>query len=336
MVALHGVNLRKLVPAGSAQSYVFALFCVVVAALVRWAVGQWFEGVIPFVTFFPAVLLAALVGGIGPGILAALLGGFIGWWTFLNPPMAFFPLNPGQVISLIAYLITCLILVWAAEHYRGLTKRLEDEQKFRELAVEELAHRLKNKVATIQSMVSLRLREDPQARDEIVNCLGALRATDDLIIAAQGKGARIGDILSAELHPYDVGRISLAGPEILLSPKLALTMALLFHELATNAAKYGALSRSVGKISVRWSYSDPWLNLEWRESGGPPVTVPNHRGFGTRLILSALEQFGGKADATFASQGLVCKLNVPLSDFAPSVVPPAPGTPAVYAADTVQ
>jgi hypothetical protein len=82
--------------------------------------------------------------------------------------------------------------VWAAEHYRRLTKRLEDEQKFRELAVEELAHRLKNKVATIQSIVSLRLREDPQARDEIVSCLGSLRVTDDLIIAAQGKGARIG------------------------------------------------------------------------------------------------------------------------------------------------
>ena len=140
-----------------------------------------------------------------------------------------------------------LIIVWVAEHYRGLTKRLEDEQKFRELAVEELAHRLKNKVATIQSIVSLRLREDPKVRDEIVNCLGSLRATDDLIIAAQGKGARIADILYAELRPYDVARISVDGPDILLPPKLAVTMALLFHELTTNAAKYGALSHSVGK-----------------------------------------------------------------------------------------
>jgi two-component sensor histidine kinase len=336
MVAFHGVDLRKLVPAGSARAYAFAIFCIVVAAILRWAMGEWFEGVVPFVTFFPAVLLAALVGGIGPGLLAALLGGLIGWWAFLNPSMAFFPLKPGALISVMAYFITSLIIVWAADHYRGLTKRLEDEEKFRELAVEELAHRLKNKVATIQSIVSLRLRDDPQRRDEIVNCLGALRATDDLIIAAQGKGARIGDILSAELRPYDIGRISIEGPEILLSPKLAVTMALLFHELATNAAKYGALSRLVGKISVRWSYSDPWLNLEWRESGGPLVTVPNHRGFGTGLISGALEQFGGKADATFASQGLVCKLNVPLSHFVPSVVPPAPGTLAVYAADTVQ
>jgi two-component sensor histidine kinase len=334
MVAFHNVNFRELVPAGSASAYTFAIFCVAVAAAVRWAAGLWFEGIVPFATFFLAVLLAALIGGIGPGILAAIAGGFIGWWVFLPPAMVFFPLKPGQVISLLAYLITCLILVWAAEHYRRLTKRLEDEQKFRELAVEELAHRLKNKVATIQSIVSLRLREDPQARDEIVNCLGSLRATDDLIIAAQGRGARIGDILSAELRPYDVARISIDGPEILLSPKLALTMALLFHELATNAAKYGALSRSVGKISVRWSHSDPWLNLEWRESEGPPVTLPNHRGFGTRLFLRALEQFGGKAEATFASTGLICKLSVPLSELTPSIVPPASDAPTVLTVDT--
>ena len=323
MAEFHGVNFRKLIPAGSAEAYAFATLCVAVAAAVRWVAGLWFGGIVPFATFFPAVLLAALVGGIGPGILAAIAGGTIGWWAFMAPPMAFFPLKPGQVISLIAYLITSLIIVWAAEHYRRLTKRLEDEQKFRELAVEELVHRLKNKVATIQSIVSLRLREDPQARDEIVNCLGALRATDDLIIAAQGRGARIGDILSAELRPYDVTRISIEGPEIFLSPKLALTMALLFHELATNAAKYGALSQQIGKISVRWSHADPWLNLKWRESEGPPVSVPNHRGFGTRLFLRALEQFGGKVEATFASTGLICELSVPLLELSSNTVPPA-------------
>jgi two-component sensor histidine kinase len=334
MVTFRGVSFGKFVSAGSAEAYAFATLCVAVSAVARWVPGLWFEGVVPFATFFPAVLLAALVGGIGSGIFAAIAGGTIAWWAFLPPPMTFLPLKPGQVVSLIAYLITCMIIVWAAEHYRRLTKRLEDEEKFRELAVEELAHRLKNKVATIQSIVSLRLREDPQARDEIVNCLGALRATDDLIIAAQGKGARIGDILSTELRPYDGARISIDGPETLLSPKLALTMALLFHELATNAAKYGALSLSVGKISVRWSCSDSWLRLEWRESEGPPVTVPNHRGFGTRLFLRALEQFGGKVDATFAPTGLICKLSVPLSELTPSIVPSASHAPAVLAAET--
>jgi two-component sensor histidine kinase len=314
MVAFRGVNIRRRISPGSAEAYVFAAFCVVAAALIRWTVGSFFEGVVPFATFFPAALFAALVGGVGPGAFAAILGCVIGWWAFLGPGLAFFPLASGERISLIAYLATSLVIVWAADHYRKLTKRLEDEEKFRQLAVEELAHRLKNKVATIQSIVSLRLREDPQARDEILSCFSSLKATDDLIIAAQGKGARLDDIVSAELRPYDAARISVKGPEILLPPKLALTMALLFHELATNAAKYGALSSSVGKISVRWSYSDPLLHLEWRESDGPAVAAPSHRGFGTRLFQRALEQFDGKVDATFAASGLLCKLSVPLSD----------------------
>lgn len=149
MAAFNGVIFRKLVPAGSAEAYAFAALCVAVAAVVRWTVGLWFEGIVPFATFFPAVLLAALVGGIGPGLLAALSGGIIGWWAFLAPPMAFFPLMPGQVISLIAYFITSLIIVWAGEHYRGLTKRLEDEQKFRERQLKNL--RIGSKTKSLQS-----------------------------------------------------------------------------------------------------------------------------------------------------------------------------------------
>lgn len=331
MVAFRVVSFRERIPAGSVQAYALAAFFVAVAGLIRAAIGLWVDDVVPFATFFPAVLFAALIGGIGPGIFSALSGGIVGWWAFLEPPMVLLRSSPGDRISLIAYFITSLIIVWAANHYRKLTKRLEDEEKFRALAVEELAHRLKNKVATIQAIVAMRLREDPQTRDEILQCFGALKATDDLIVATQGKGARIGDILLAELLPYSAARVVVEGPEILLAPKLALTMALLFHELATNAAKYGALSCSAGKISVCWSHSDDRLNLEWRESEGPPVGPPVHRGFGTRLFLRALEQFGGHADASFAATGLVCRLSVPLSESTPSIVPAPSASPALAA-----
>ena len=332
MVAFGVANFRERIPAGSVQAYALAAFFAAVAGLIRGAVGLWVDDVVPFATFFPAVLFAALIGGIGPGIFAALSGGIAGWWAFLDPPMVLMRSSPGEQISLVAYFLTALIIVWAADHYRKLTKRLEDEEKFRALAVEELAHRLKNKVATIQAIVAMRLREDPQTREEILRCFGSLKATDDLIIAAQGRGARIGDILLAELRPYNPARVVIEGPAILLAPKLALTMALLFHELATNAAKYGALSCSAGKISVRWSHSDDRLNLEWRESEGPPVRTPEHRGFGTRLFLRALDQFGGSAEAIFAATGLVCRLSVPLSERTPSIIP-ASGASPVLAAD---
>jgi two-component sensor histidine kinase len=210
-----------------------------------------------------------------------------------------------------------------------IARRLEHEERFRQLAVEELAHRLKNKVATIQSIVNLRLRENPQARDEIVNCLGSLRATDELILSTQGQGAHFADILAAELRPYDSRRLSIDGPNVLLPPKLALTMALLIHELATNAAKYGALSISSGRISVRWSHLDSILLVEWHESGGPLVSPPSHRGFGTRLFLRALEQFNGNMETAFEPTGLVCKLRIPLSDTPLSIVPEADSPPQV-------
>ncbi len=305
---------------GSAEAYAFATLCVVIAGVLRWALGLVSDDVLPLPTFYPAVFFAALVGGAGPGTFAAVLGGIIAWYAFMPQHLGFPSLTVGQQLSLLTYLFACLLIVWGAEHYRRLMKRLEEAENFRKLTVDELAHRLKNKLATIQSIITLRLREHPQARDEIISSLGALRATDDLIMATQGKGADIGDILSAELAPYGVSRISMEGPDILLSPRLALTMALLVHELATNAAKYGALSSAAGKLSICWKLSDARLSLEWQESSGPPVSPPTHRGFGTRLFLQALEQFNGNVEATFASTGFICKLIVVLPDDMPSVV----------------
>jgi two-component sensor histidine kinase len=232
------------------------------------------------------------------------------------------------------YFSACLLIVWGADHYRNITKRLEDEEKFRKLAVDELAHRLKNKLATIQSIISFQLRDDPQIRDAILSRLIALSATDDLIMATQGQGAGLRGILSAELRPYGGSRVSMEGPDVLLPPKLALMMALLVHELATNAAKYGALSSSVGNLSIQWSLADARLDLEWRESGGPAVSAPIHRGFGTRLFSRALEQFGGAVDATFATTGLICKLSFVLQESSPTLAPELTGAqPKVLAAD---
>ena len=124
------------------------------------------------------------------------------------------------------------------------------------------------------------------------------------------------------------------GPNCLLPPKHALMMALLVHELATNAAKYGSFSNSTGRLSINWSFSDPRLNIDWRESGGPLVTPPTRGGFGSRLFLRALEQFGGKVEPNFASTGLVCKLTIVLEDGNPKVVPgPSGEKTKVFAAD---
>ena len=308
-----GIEQWRISPS-SAAAYAFATLCVAVASLLHWGIGFISEDSQHFTTYYPAVLIAALVGGAGAGTYAAILGGVIAWWVFMPPHVAFSSLTFGQVVSLLIYFLASLFIVWAANHYRELTKQLEDEEKFRKMTVEELAHRLKNKIATIQSIISLQLRDSPETRDAIIGRLIALSATDDLIMETQGQGAQLREILSSELGPYEASRIAVEGPVILLSPKLATTMALLVHEVTTNSAKYGALSSATGQVAIRWSLSGTLLNLEWRERDGPSSQLPSiadlERGYYPVHWNSSAERSRRHLRPT----GLICRLSATLPE----------------------
>jgi len=304
----------------SAEAYLTATVLIVIASLARWGLGFLGTPLLPFTTYYPVMLFATYFGGLQVGIYAVIVGGLVGLWAFI-PPYFTFSYTPTRAFEVLAYLFASVLLMWGAASYRKLTDRyrntadrLQDEEKLRRLAVDELAHRLKNKIATIQSIISFQLRDQPRLRDDIIARLIALSATDDLIMATQGQGARIHDILSTELGAYEVSRVSLKGPDVFLSAKLAMTMALLVHELATNAAKYGALSSPAGKLFIRWDLSSRILDLNWCESGGPIVASPSHQGFGLQLISRALDQFNGTAQTTFKSSGLICKIKVDLME----------------------
>jgi two-component sensor histidine kinase len=208
-------------------------------------------------------------------------------------------------------------LATVAENMKNVASKLASEEQFRKRVVEELAHRLRNKIATIQAIIGYQLRAHPHLRDEIFSRLTALSATDELIVASQGYGAELADIVKAELVPFQTSRVSADGPKIFLEPKLALTMALLLHELATNASKYGALSSMGGTVTVRWSAAGNKLNIEWRERGGPVVVKPERHGFGSRLVAGILASFGGTIHAQFEPEGLVCHVCVELPDQTP-------------------
>lgn len=304
---------RRILP-NSAQAYAFALLCVAAATGVEFALLRLDGDISPMGSYYPAVLFAALVGGIGPGVLAAALGGLIGWWAVMPPQFSFTIFQYGDKITLIAYALACMLMVWGADYFRRLSKRLEDEEAFRKLAVRELSHRLKNKIATIQAIISIQLREHPQIRNDLLARLMALASTDDLIMEAQGQGAHVFDIVRAELGPYVASRSTIQGVNAPLPPKQAVTIALLVHELATNSAKYGALSAVEGRVSVRSSVSLAVLSIEWTESNGPTVTPPTRQGFGLRLLQRALDQFGGHVEVRFEPTGLICRMSVPLSE----------------------
>src|SRR5271154_657367 len=246
-------------PRGSTEAYLAATLLVVAASLARWGLGFIGQPLLPYTTYYPVILFATYIGGVGVGCYAAILGGLIGWGAFLPPHLAFFVLKPKSELELAAYVAACGFIIWGADSYRRLVHKnrdvaasLLDEEKLRKVAVDELAHRLKNKIATIQSIVSYQLRGHPELRDAIVGGLFARSRTDDLIMAAQGQGADLRDLLATELGAYEVSRVLMAGPAVFLPAKVALTMALLVHELATNAAKYGALSADSGVVSLHW------------------------------------------------------------------------------------
>src|SRR6266576_233137 len=121
-------------------------------------------------------------------------------------------------------------------------------------------------------------------------------------------------LVDEELAPYsESGQIEFAGSEVRLLPATAQTLALALHELVTNSAKYGALSTLAGHLCIKWEIQADTLMLAWEESGGPPVEKPTSRGFGTRSVIASIEsQLGGQAEFDWRSEGLICRLSVPL------------------------
>jgi two-component sensor histidine kinase len=128
------------------------------------------------------------------------------------------------------------------------------------------------------------------------------------------QGAEIGRLIDEELAPYSTGdQIAFRGSEIQLRPATAQTLALALHELVTNSAKYGALSTLSGRLSIIWEIQGDMLKMVWEEKGGPLVNKPASRGFGTRSVIASIEtQLGGQAEFDWRSEGLICRLSVPL------------------------
>src|SRR5262249_51077766 len=124
----------------------------------------------------------------------------------------------------------------------------------------------------------------------------------------------INDLLVAELSPYDTTRIALEGEPLVLPGKLAVTLALIFHELATNAAKYGALSLSAGHVRISWTAAGRRIEVAWVETGGPKVIAPTRRGFGTKLFRHALDPFHGIIETKYQADGLICSISCSLPD----------------------
>jgi two-component sensor histidine kinase len=196
-------------------------------------------------------------------------------------------------------------------------KQAQEQQQF---LMSELNHRVKNTLATVQSLVTHTMIGSPSPgafAEALGGRLTALAKVHALLTESSWHGATLADLVAAETtpyHPRGSDHVTMQGDPVFLRPHAALTLSLALHELATNAAKYGALSVAHGRIDVSWWREDANLIVGWVESGGPPVQPPSHCGFGSQLIeRSVAYELEGASRMEFHAAGLRCDLRIPLA-----------------------
>jgi PAS domain S-box-containing protein len=212
-------------------------------------------------------------------------------------------------------------IVGASKVGRDITERKQAE-KLQRLLTDELNHRVKNTLAMVQALASQSLRRARSAGDFVSSFSGrvqALARAHDVLTQAKLQSAKVSELVREQvlLGGVDESRVACSGPQLSLDARTAVHLAMVLHELATNARKYGALSVSEGRLSVTWEMHTNGgrrLVLEWKETGGPPVVVPKERGFGTTLIERTMHALGGEAGMRYGSDGVTCEIRLPLSD----------------------
>jgi PAS domain S-box-containing protein len=224
-----------------------------------------------------------------------------GWWEVTVSPIVGADAMPARLLA-IAHDVT--------------ERRLARQSQ--QLMMQELHHRVKNTLATVMAIVSQSLARAgsvEEGRRAVEQRLMALAEAHDLLRAGNDD-ASLREIVDRALSPYQTGpsRIAVSGEDVTLSSQGAIACAMGIHELATNAAKHGALSVKGGRVEIAWHVAAGHLHLSWRERGGPPVQTPTRRGFGLRVIEAGFRhQLHGTVALTFAPPGFACEVDVPLA-----------------------
>ena len=201
---------------------------------------------------------------------------------------------------------------------RDLSERKEAE-RLQQLLIDELNHRIKNTLATLQAIAAQTLRaarDLPAAREALERRIVSMAGAHDLLTSRTWTGANLGEIVRRAVSAFASAQVTIAGAALDVPPRHTLALSLALHELATNATKYGALSRPEGRVTVRWQVRSTgrggMLTLDWVESGGPAVTRPTRNGFGTQLIDGLVRDLGGETILDYATAGVHCRITATL------------------------
>jgi two-component sensor histidine kinase len=201
----------------------------------------------------------------------------------------------------------------------------EAADRLQKLIMEELHHRIKNTLTTVSAIASQSLRTATSiehGRQAIESRLLAMGRAHDLLLQARWSSASLAHIVQGATEPYDSqgeGKFTIEGPELKIASSAVIALAMTLNELCTNTTKFGALSVPTGRIGIAWTIDGKTkrLHLTWTESGGPAVSAPTRRSFGTRLIETLGKQLNGKVEMTYAPHGFAYALDVPMAPLKP-------------------
>lgn len=258
------------------------------AAGIRLAISPWIVGV-PFVTFFPAVLLLAVFLGWRWGVAGLFCSAMLANLLFEGPVLDWSFL-PHDVVGTVAFVTAGVLVILTAEALRTAVRQLADQSRQLEALNAELQHRVKNTLAVAQglSAQTARTARDPQQFHEAFGGrLIALGQAHNVLSSGGWDLCHLPELAEAALKPFgqQVGAITIEGPQCAIPAAACVPLVLALHELATNAVKYGSLSIPSGHVSLKWSLRGGAVVLRWQESGGPPVKKPTRRGLGSRLLM---------------------------------------------------
>jgi two-component sensor histidine kinase len=308
--------------------YPFALGAFALSFLARYLLDAWLGSDRGLILFVPAVAVTTFAAGLGSGIFSAVLSGVAIWYCFL-PPYYSFELDQEGVVALASYVLVAALTIGLIHSLGVLIDRLEEAKNRQQLLVSELQHRSQNLFTVIQSIASRSLVDGQSlsaAKEVFTSRLHALARAHRMLAETAWTGAPLVQILKEELAPVS-NSVTVNGCDIIINTPAAQHFAMIVHELATNALKYGALSVPDGRIRIEGSTEQingaALFRFLWSEHGGPPVLVPSRKGFGTAILIDAAKQVAQDVSVNYDPNGLRYELQVPLRTIQASPSPRA-------------
>lgn len=312
MFRLRSVRSRLLRKPTLGFSVLTVTACVLVASVARWILGEAANSV-PFVSYYPAIVLCTLLAGWRAGAMAIFVSMALVNTLFMRPQVSVTQ-DWHTAATMTLFVLSCGLLVAIAQTLRVTVVQLQAATDRAEYLNQELLHRVRNSLTVVNALAAMTFKAEPANFIPVFSKrMGALAGGLDVLSLHDGQECDLHAMINQACAPFAEGsRITVMGSTGMLPSQVCIPLMLGIHELCTNAVKYGALSVVDGEIRIEteWDVANGVASVTWQESGGPTVTLPERRGLGSALLADPLL---GPATVTFEPHGLRCELRLKIA-----------------------